>query len=81
MVVVGGLLSTLSLTLLALPNLYYLMNRRRGEPHNGSRVPVPDELQADSVDPAEETQRKFWQTKSSICQAMRISPTRTAAKR
>lgn len=53
-VVVGGLLSTLFLTLLALPSLYYLMNRRRDEPHNESRVPVPDELPADSVDPAEE---------------------------
>ena len=53
-VVVGRPLSTLFLTLLALPSLYYLMNRRRDEPHNESRVPVPDELQADSVDPAEE---------------------------
>jgi hypothetical protein len=33
-VVVGGLLSTLFLTLLALPSLYYLMNRRREGPHD-----------------------------------------------
>jgi cobalt-zinc-cadmium resistance protein CzcA len=29
-VVVGGLLSTLLLTLLVLPSLYYLVSRRRG---------------------------------------------------
>jgi cobalt-zinc-cadmium resistance protein CzcA len=33
-VVVGGLLSTLFLTLLALPSLYYLMNRRPEGPHD-----------------------------------------------
>jgi cobalt-zinc-cadmium resistance protein CzcA len=52
-VVVGGLLSTLFLTLLALPSLYYLMNRWREEPHDKGRVAAPDELPADSVDPAE----------------------------
>jgi cobalt-zinc-cadmium resistance protein CzcA len=48
-VVVGGLLSTLFLTLLALPSLYYLMNRRREEPeepHDSEDcVRDPDELQ------------------------------------
>jgi cobalt-zinc-cadmium resistance protein CzcA len=57
-VVVGGLLSTLFLTLLALPSLYYLMNRRREEPRDKSGVREPDELPVDSVDqtekPAEE---------------------------
>jgi heavy metal efflux system protein len=57
-VVVGGLLSTLFLTLLALPSLYYLMNRRREEPSDEGGVREPDELPADSVDqtekPAEE---------------------------
>jgi cobalt-zinc-cadmium resistance protein CzcA len=52
-VVVGGLLSTLFLTLLALPSLYYLMNRRHEDPHDEGRVPAPDELPVDSVDPAE----------------------------
>lgn len=53
-VVVGGLLSTLFLTLLALPSLYYLMNRRREEPHDQDTVRDPDELPADRVDPTEE---------------------------
>src|SRR5262245_14879796 len=57
-VVVGGLLSTLFLTLLALPSLYYLMNGRREEPRDEGYVHDPDELPADSVDttenPAEE---------------------------
>jgi cobalt-zinc-cadmium resistance protein CzcA len=52
-VVVGGLLSTLFLTLLALPSLYYLMNRRREEPHDEGRFQDPDEAPADSVDPTE----------------------------
>jgi cobalt-zinc-cadmium resistance protein CzcA len=54
-VVVGGLLSTLFLTLLALPSLYYLMNRRREEPRDEGGVRGPDELPADSVDPTEKT--------------------------
>src|SRR5262245_13451724 len=54
-VVVGGLLSTLFLTLLALPSLYYLMNRRREEPRDEGDVRDPDELPADSVDPTEIT--------------------------
>jgi cobalt-zinc-cadmium resistance protein CzcA len=37
-VVVGGLLSTLFLTLLALPSLYYLINRRREETHDDEGV-------------------------------------------
>jgi hypothetical protein len=37
-------------TLIELPSLYYLMNRRREEPHDESRVPIPDELPADDVD-------------------------------
>jgi cobalt-zinc-cadmium resistance protein CzcA len=53
-VVVGGLLSTLFLTLLALPSLYYLMNRRREEPHDQDTVREPDELPADSVNKTEE---------------------------
>jgi cobalt-zinc-cadmium resistance protein CzcA len=52
-VVVGGLLSTLFLTLLALPSLYYLMNRRREEPRDEGGVREPDELPADSIDPTE----------------------------
>ena len=52
-VLVGGLLSTLFLTLLALPSLYYLMNKGREEPHDEGEVRDPDELPADSVDPAE----------------------------
>jgi cobalt-zinc-cadmium resistance protein CzcA len=52
-VVVGGLLSTLFLTLLALPSLYYLMNRRREEPRDEGAVREPDELPADSVDQTE----------------------------
>jgi len=45
-VVVGGLLSTLFLTLLALPSLYYLMNRGREEPHDDEGgVRDPDEIQ------------------------------------
>jgi cobalt-zinc-cadmium resistance protein CzcA len=52
-VVVGGLLSTLFLTLLALPSLYYLMNRRREEPPDEGGVRSPDELPTDSVDPTE----------------------------
>ena len=44
-VVVVGLLSTLFLTLLALPSLYYLMNRRREAPHDEGGVLDPDELQ------------------------------------
>lgn len=48
-VVVGGLISTLFLTLLALPSLYYLMNRRREEPRDEGGVPEPDELPADSL--------------------------------
>jgi AcrB/AcrD/AcrF family len=52
-VVVGGLLSTLFLTLLALPSLYYLMNRRREEPHEEGRVRDPDELPADGARPNE----------------------------
>src|SRR4029453_7496373 len=57
-VVVGGLLSTLFLTLLALPSLYYLMNGRRDSPRDEGGVREPDELPADSVNqtetPAEE---------------------------
>jgi cobalt-zinc-cadmium resistance protein CzcA len=53
-VVVGGLLSTLFLTLLALPSLYYLMNRRRGEPHDKGVVQEREELPADNVDKTEE---------------------------
>ncbi len=52
-VVVGGLLSTLFLTLLALPSLYYLMNRRREEPRDEGAIREPDELPADSVDQTE----------------------------
>jgi AcrB/AcrD/AcrF family len=52
-VVVGGLLSTLFLTLLALPSLYYLMNRRRGETCEEGGLQEPDELPADSVDQTE----------------------------
>jgi hypothetical protein len=52
-VVVGGLLSTLFLTLLALPSLYYLLTRPRGEPHEGAIVQKPDELLADRVDTTE----------------------------
>ncbi|HEY8462211.1 MAG TPA: CusA/CzcA family heavy metal efflux RND transporter [Blastocatellia bacterium] len=40
-VVVGGLLSTLFLTLLALPSLYYLINRRRDEPRDEVRPVAP----------------------------------------
>lgn len=36
-VVVGGLLSTLFLTLLALPSLYYLTARKRGKPRDESK--------------------------------------------
>ena len=42
-VVVGGLLSTLFLTLLALPTLYYLMMRRKSDkfpPHNGEEKQI-----------------------------------------
>jgi Cu/Ag efflux pump CusA len=53
-VVVGGLLSTLFLTLLALPSLYYLMNRRREEPHDQDAVRESDELPADSINKTEE---------------------------
>jgi cobalt-zinc-cadmium resistance protein CzcA len=53
-VVVGGLLSTLFLTLLALPSLYYLMNRRREEPHDQDAVRELDELPADSINKTEE---------------------------
>jgi cobalt-zinc-cadmium resistance protein CzcA len=53
-VVVGGLLSTLFLTLLAVPSLYYLMNRRREEPHDQDTVREPDELPADSINKTEE---------------------------
>jgi heavy metal efflux system protein len=53
-VVVGGLLSTLFLTLLALPSLYYLMNRRREEPYDQGSFQEPDELPADSIDKTEE---------------------------
>jgi heavy metal efflux system protein len=52
-VVVGGLLSTLFLTLLALPSLYYLMNRRREEPRDEGGVREPDEAPADSFDQTE----------------------------
>jgi heavy metal efflux system protein len=52
-VVVGGLLSTLILTLLALPSLYYLMYGRRGETGGEGGVREPDEFPADSVDPIE----------------------------
>jgi cobalt-zinc-cadmium resistance protein CzcA len=53
-VVVGGLLSTLFLTLLALPSLYYLMNRGSDEPRDEGGVQKPDEFPADSVDKTEE---------------------------
>ncbi|HKC86775.1 MAG TPA: efflux RND transporter permease subunit, partial [Blastocatellia bacterium] len=53
-VVVGGLLSTLFLTLLALPSLYYLMNRPCDEPRDEGDVREPDEFQPDSIDQAEE---------------------------
>jgi cobalt-zinc-cadmium resistance protein CzcA len=52
-VVVGGLLSTLFLTLLALPSLYYLMNRRRDEPRDEGDVREPDEFPPDSLDQAD----------------------------
>jgi cobalt-zinc-cadmium resistance protein CzcA len=52
-VVVGGLLSTLFLTLLALPSLYYLMNRRREEPRDEGGIRETDELPAGSVDRTE----------------------------
>jgi Cu/Ag efflux pump CusA len=52
-VVVGGLLSTLFLTLLALPSLYYLMNRRREELRDEGGFREPDEAPADSVDQTE----------------------------
>src|SRR5262249_38048941 len=50
-VVVGGLLSTVFLPMLALPSLYYLMIKRRGEPRDGDTVQKPDDLLADSADP------------------------------
>jgi cobalt-zinc-cadmium resistance protein CzcA len=53
-VVVGGLLSTLFLTLLALPSLYYLMNRGREEHSDEGRLREPDEFPAGSVDKTEE---------------------------
>ena len=59
-VVVGGLLSTLSLTLPALPSLYHLMNRRREEPRDEGGVRYPDELPTDGVDPTATPQKKFW---------------------
>jgi cobalt-zinc-cadmium resistance protein CzcA len=40
-VVVGGLLSTLFLTLLALPSLYYLVNKQRNEPPGQSNQESP----------------------------------------
>jgi heavy metal efflux system protein len=52
-VVVGGLLSTLFLTLLALPSLYYLMNRRREEPRDDGDGREPDEFPTDSLDQAD----------------------------
>jgi hypothetical protein len=52
-VVVGGLLSTLFLTLLALPSLYYLMNNRRDGPRDEGGVRVPGEFPADSLDQAD----------------------------
>jgi len=48
-VVVGGLLSTLVLTLLALPSLYYLMNGRRDSPRDEGRVQESDEFPVDDV--------------------------------
>jgi cobalt-zinc-cadmium resistance protein CzcA len=48
-VVVGGLLSTLFLTLLALPSLYYLMNGRRDSPRDEGRVQESDEFPVDDV--------------------------------
>src|SRR5262249_9961362 len=48
-VVVGGLLSTLFLTLLALPSLYYLMSRRRDRPRDEGCVRESDEFPADDV--------------------------------
>jgi hypothetical protein len=51
--VVGGLLSTLFLTLLALPSLYYLMNRQRDEPRDEGGVQEPDEFPPDSLDQAD----------------------------
>ncbi|MBO0858900.1 MAG: efflux RND transporter permease subunit [Chloracidobacterium sp.] len=53
-VVVGGLLSTLFLTLLALPCLYYLFNRRREEPHDKGAVQEREELTANRADKTEE---------------------------
>lgn len=53
-VVVGGLLSTLFLTLLALPSLYYLMNKRRDEPRDDTGTQAPDELPADRIDQPEQ---------------------------
>src|SRR5262245_64314486 len=52
-VVVGGLLSTLFLTLLALPSLYYLMNRRRDEPRDEGGGREPDKLPPDNLDQAD----------------------------
>src|SRR5262249_41063000 len=49
-VVVGGLLSTLFLTLLALPSLYYLMAGRREEPRDGDAAQKLDELPVDNAD-------------------------------
>ena len=63
-VVVGGLLSTLSLTLPALPSLYHLMNRRREEPRDKGGVRYPDELPPDGVDPTAPPQKKFWLTET-----------------
>jgi len=48
-VVVGGLLSTMFLTLLALPSLYYLMNRRRDIPRDEGCVQESDEFPVDDV--------------------------------
>jgi cobalt-zinc-cadmium resistance protein CzcA len=50
-VVVGGLFSTLFLTLLALPSLYYLMARPRRERHDGEATRIHIEFQEDNPDP------------------------------
>src|SRR6266540_4204236 len=54
-VVVGGLLSTLFLTLLALPSLYYLMNRPRDRPRDEGCVQESVEFPADDVQKAKKS--------------------------